>query len=223
VGVAQLALFDLDNTLIDRNAAYRLWAEEFAADRGLAPDAVDQLVALDGDGFTPREEVFGQARERFGLADPVEDLIDAYHRRYPHHLSFPAASLSGLRALRAAGWKVGIVTNGLRFQQQKLEAARLVDEVDGVCISDLVGSWKPDPGIFLEAARRCGAELAGWMVGDSGPADIRGGQGVGLRTIWLTRGRRWELGDPEPDACVDTVAEAVEVILSDGAPPRDGR
>jgi putative hydrolase of the HAD superfamily len=61
------------------------------------------------------------------------------------------------------------------------------------------------------------------MVGDSGPADIRGGQGVGLRTIWLTRGRRWELGDPRPDACVDTVAEAVELILSDGAPTRDGR
>jgi len=207
-------LFDLDNTLVDRDAAFRLWAGEFAAGRGLPADAVDRLVALDGDGFTPREEVFARARESFSLADPVEDLIEDYHHRYPRHITLPERSRSGLRALRSAGWKVGIVTNGVRVQQRKLEAARLLDEVDGVCISDLVGSWKPDPGIFEEAARRCGTGLAGWMVGDSGPADIRGGQAVGLRTIWMTRGRTWDLGDPWPDSCVDTVAEAVEVILS---------
>lgn len=211
-------LFDLDNTLVDRDAAFRLWAGEFAAGRGLPADAVDRLVALDGDGFTPREEVFARARESFSLADPVEDLIEDYHHRYPRHITLPERSRSGLRALRSAGWKVGIVTNGVRVQQRKLEAARLLDEVDGVCISDLVGSWKPDPGIFTEAARRCGCELEGWMVGDSATADIRGGQGVGLRTIWFHRGRTWDLDGPGPDAVAADIPSAVGIIL-DGGPP----
>ena len=216
--MAPLALFDLDNTLLDRDAAYRRWAEEFASTRGLPPGAVDRLVEFDGDGFTSREDVFTQVRDSFSLADGVEELIEGYHRDYPAHFTFPDGSRSGLRALRAAGWSVGIVTNGFNFQQRKLDVARLVDEVDAVCISDLVGAWKPDPAIFEEAARRCGAGLEGWMVGDSGAADIRGGQGVGLRTIWLPRGRSWDLGDPRPDACVDTVAQAVEVILGGAAP-----
>jgi FMN phosphatase YigB (HAD superfamily) len=215
--VAPLALFDLDNTLLDRHAAFRRWAEEFASARSLPPGAPDLLVELDADGSTSRQDVFTRARDHFSLADSVGALIEEYHRDYPVHFTFPDGSRSGLRALRAAGWKVGIVTNGFAFQQRKLDVARLVDEVDGVCISDLVGAWKPDPAIFEEAARRCGSELRGWMVGDSGTADIRGGQGVGLRTVWMTRGRTWDLGDPGPDACVDTVTRSVAVIL--GGPP----
>jgi FMN phosphatase YigB (HAD superfamily) len=111
-----------------------------------------------------------------------------------------------------------VVTNGPRFQERKLEVTRLDDEVDAVCVSALVDSWKPDRGIFEEAARRCGAALDGWMVGDSPSADIRGGQGVGLRTIWIHRDRAWELGAPAPDAQVGDVAAAVRVILGEVGP-----
>jgi FMN phosphatase YigB (HAD superfamily) len=110
---------------------------------------------------------------------------------------------------------VGVVTNGPASQLRKLDVTGLHEEVDAVCVSGLVDSWKPDPGIFVEAARRCGVDLEGWMVGDSGPADIRGGQGVGLRTIWCTRGRSWDLGPPEPDARVTDVPTAVRVILGE--------
>jgi len=78
---------------------------------------------------------------------------------------------------------VGVVTNGPPSQWDKLEATRTVDEFDAVCISAVVGSWKPDIGIFREAARACGVPLEGWMVGASAEADIVGGAGAGLRTI----------------------------------------
>ncbi len=163
--MAPLALFDLDNTLLDRETAYRRWAAEFASVRGLPPGAVDRLVDLDGDGFTSRTDLFTQVRDGYSLGDSVDGLIGEYHRHYPTHFTFPDGSRSGLRALRAAGWRVGIVTNGFSFQQRKLDAVGLVDEVDGVCISDLVDAWKPDPAIFEEAARRCGPGcMAGWSA-----------------------------------------------------------
>ena len=87
-----------------------------------------------------------------------------------------------------------------------------------LCVSALVGSWKPDPGIFAEAAHRCGTALEGWMVGDSPSADVRGGQGVGLRTIWFHRGRTWDLGGQEPDAQVADVPAAVRIILGEDDP-----
>jgi len=148
----------------------------------------------------------------------VDDLVEAYHVDYPAQFSFPDPSRAALRRLRSSGWKVAVVTNGPKFQERKLEVTGLGDEIDAVCVSAVVGSWKPDPGIFAEAARRCGSKLEGWMVGDSAAADIRGGQGVGLRTIWFHRGRTWDLDDPLPDAQVADVPAAVRVILDKGLP-----
>jgi FMN phosphatase YigB (HAD superfamily) len=208
-----VVMFDLDNTLLDREAAFARWAHTFCQAHGLPDDAHDWLIAADDDGFRPREEVFAAVRARYAVADPVEDLVHAYHRDYPTTFVFPADSRNALRRLRSVGWKVAVVTNGLKFQEQKLAVTQLGDEVDAVCVSALVDSWKPDRRIFEEAARRCGVDLEGWMVGDSGPADIRGGQGAGLRTIWIHRGRTWDLGGPEPDAQASDVPAAVRLIL----------
>ena len=155
-------------------------------------------MAGDDDGMRDREELLTDVRERFGLEVPVDDLVEAYHVDYPAEFTFPDTSRAALRRLRSSGWKIAVVTNGPRFQERKLEVTGLEDEVDAVCVSAVVGSWKPDPGIFAEAARRCGCPLEGWMVGDSAAADIRGGQGVGLRTIWFHRGRTWDLDGPLP-------------------------
>jgi len=212
-----VAMFDLDNTLLDREAAFARWARSFCAARGLPDDAHAWLVAADDDGFRPREEVFAGVRSRYAVGESVEELVHAYHRDYPTSFVFPVDSRNALRRLRSAGWKVAVVTNGLRFQERKLSVTQLGDEVDAVCISGLVDSWKPDRGIFEEAAHRCGVDLEGWMVGDSGPADIRGGQGVGLRTIWIHRGRTWDLGGPEPDVQVSDVPAAVRIILGEDA------
>jgi len=212
-----IVLFDLDNTLVDREAAFARWADSFCEAYGLPDDAHPWLVAADGDGFRPRDEVFAGVRSHWDVDDPVEDLVAAYHRDYPTAFEFPATSRNALRRLRSAGWKVAVVTNGPRSQERKLEVTGLRDEIDAECVSALVDSWKPDPGIFEEAARRCGVELDGWMVGDSGQADIRGGQGVGLRTIWFHRGRTWDLGGPPPDAQVADVPAAVRVILGEDA------
>lgn len=218
-----LALFDLDNTLLDREAAFTRWAGAFVAgldlpDRGVTgegrDDPVGFLIGADRDGFAPRDEVFSAFSSCYDLDLDVADLVEAYRESYPKAFELRPAARAGLRALRAAGWKVGVVTNGLKFQESKLTATGLIEEIDGFCVSGTIDSWKPDSFIFEEAARRCGSGLDGWMVGDSPEADIRGGQGVGLATIWLQRGRTWPLDPPLPDVQVVSVEAAIDVILS---------
>lgn len=70
----RLALFDLDNTLVDLDEAFQVWTAEFAAEHGLEHDAVDWLLRLDRDGFPHREVFFGKVRERFTLPETVEEL-----------------------------------------------------------------------------------------------------------------------------------------------------
>jgi FMN phosphatase YigB (HAD superfamily) len=44
-------------------------------------------------------------------------------------------------------------------------------------------------------------------------ADMAGGRGAGLRTIWMARGRTGDPSEPPPDAVADTIAGAVDIIV----------
>jgi putative hydrolase of the HAD superfamily len=212
-----LALFDLDNTLIDRAGAFREWATRFTADRALGPQEIEWLERIDDDGFAPRSEFFAEVRRRYGLAESVDDLVARYRTEYPRCVRPPSeATRAALHDLRVRGWKIAIVTNGSRSQQAKIAAAGLSTIVDGWAISEVVGSRKPELAIFRAAADFCGSTLDGaWMVGDSAQADIAGAIVCGLRSVWISRGRAWAETDYEPDAIAETVAEAVVHILAE--------
>jgi putative hydrolase of the HAD superfamily len=212
--MTRLALFDLDNTLVDRARAFEGWMDLFIAEQSLPAEARSIIHRFDGDGFLPREQFFENLREEFSLETPIKTLLDRYYVDYISRFVVESATVDALRSLRADGWKLAVVTNGPPSQMRKLEVANLVHEFDAVCVSDIVGSHKPDARIFEEAARRCGLPLDGWMVGDSPSADIVGGQRAQLRTIWMSRGRTWDEAEPAPDAIVTSIPEAVNIIAS---------
>jgi HAD superfamily hydrolase (TIGR01549 family) len=214
--VAGLVLFDLDNTLANREAAFRRWAEHFAVEHGLEASSVEFLCAGDDHGLVPRDELFASLRARYGVTASVEELVTRYRADYPRHFEPDPDVRAALNALRAAGWKIGIVTNGPTSQNAKVASLGLGDLVDGVCVSADVGVDKPDRRIFDLTAARCGARLEGWMVGDSVDTDIVGGRAAGLRTVWLHHGRIWERADLAPDAVVATVEDAVRFITDRG-------
>jgi HAD superfamily hydrolase (TIGR01549 family) len=210
----RLALFDLDNTLFDRASAYRRWSEAFVARRNLGPEALELLIDLDRDGHAPRAAVFGPLCERFGLEESPEAIEAIYRVEYPEFFRPDPDVRDALRAIRAKGWVTVIVTNGPPNQIEKIERCGLSDVMDGWCISDVVGAAKPDPAIFKAAAALVDRPLTGWMIGDTADADVLGGRGVGLRTIWLARGRAHPTA-PElrADVTVEGIAEALSFLL----------
>jgi putative hydrolase of the HAD superfamily len=214
--MAPLALFDLDNTLVDRQATFRRWAESFAADHRLDLQAVDWLCEADNDGFARRIDVFGEACRRYGLREDPDDLTSTYWADYVACYCPDPSVVGALDRLRKAGWRVGIVTNGPSSQHEKVARSGLGDLVDACCVSEEVGAAKPDPLIFAEALRRCGhagdpSEV--WMVGDTPEADIAGGRKAGFMTAWMHRGRKWPVTEYRPDAEIGSVSDAVELIL----------
>ena len=212
-GTPGVALFDLDNTLIDRNRGFRRWAVGFLAERGLDAADLDWVVRTDGDGQATRHEFFAAVRARYGLVDTEDDLVAGYHDVVASLYSPELPVLRGLQALRAAGWRTAVVTNGPESQFDKMCAAGLDTVIDGWCISGVEGVAKPERRIFEEAARRCGSPLQGWMVGDTPEIDILGGINAGLRTIWVARGRNWSISEYTPDLVAGDATEASRMIL----------
>lgn len=206
-------LLDLDNTLADREAAFLAWAhskgERWAPNE---PDAVAYLIEQDDDGIRPRREFFSQVRQRFDLQDSVEALVAGYRTELRNALpAVPGYVVERLHGLRAAGWKLAVVTNGdAQVQAQKIDHLGILGLLDACCISGALGIRKPDPRIFEIAAARCGESLTGaWMVGD-GEADIIGAQRAGVQSIWLHRGRAW----PRPDLRPNHIANNLHAALA---------
>jgi len=215
-----LMLFDLDNTLIDRNLTFRDWAAEFLQERSLPPTDLSWLVTLDCGGHTHRQTLMRATVERYGLAEDIEVLLKEYRETLIRLINCPPSHQNALRTARSAGWTLGIVTNGSTAHQlAKIEQTGLADLVDGWVISEEVGCAKPDPRIFRIAARRCGfAERSawaadGWMVGDHAPADIAGACVSGLRSVWLDHGRPWPETAYSPTLTAPSLPEAVRLIL----------
>jgi len=210
----RLALFDLDNTLVNLDEAFQAWAEEFADEHGLEREAIRWLLSLDQAGYPHREVFFKKVRARFALPESVDELWSRYRQRMPYLVDCRSEVMDGLSRLRASGWKVAIVTNGTADNQLgKIQRTGLAEAVDAYALSGVDGMRKPDIDLFEVAAKRCGAVLAdgGWMVGDHLVADIGGGCAAGLRTIWIDRGT-WPDHDHNADHVVTDVLQALEIL-----------
>jgi putative hydrolase of the HAD superfamily len=208
-----LALFDLDNTLIDRRGTLEDWTRAFVRSRRLPREA--ELVICDRLRARAYPTDFVYLREVLELSDSPDDLWREYVEGVARSVScFPGVRES-LEGLRRTGWTIGIATNGAGdIQRAKIAATGLASLFDGTCISEEVSARKPAQGHFEFAAALCGARLCagGWMVGDNPEADIEGGRAAGLRTAWVANGRQWSNGPSKPDVVASGVAKAIEAM-----------
>lgn len=211
-----LLLFDLDNTLLDRDGPFRAWGERFLEGLGAPPTDIDWLLSADADGLTDRWDLADAIRDRYALRTPSVDLVEELHDGVAAQTRLDPLVACALRIADDAGWVPVVVTNGVvRQQEAKIRRTGLDRYVADWVISEEAGVSKPNPRIFALAAQRVRMPLRGaWVVGDSPEADIGGAAAVGLPSVWLHRGRRWSDSRFVPTRTVDGLIAAVATVLA---------
>ncbi|MER5780208.1 HAD family hydrolase [Streptomyces mobaraensis] len=207
-----VGLFDLDDTLIRRQAAYERWAAEFS-DKHRVP--LEWLLETDPAYSSRRAEFFTLVKATFGVQPGVPELHAQYRRRLPELIEPDPRVNAMLAGLREAGWRLGVVTNGLVDKQTtKIRRAGLHDLVDAVVISDALDVWKPDARIFHHALTQLGTRPGPHvvMVGDSLENDVAGAHGAGLTAVWVSDGRPLPSTGPRPHHTIRTVHEASALL-----------
>ena len=216
----RFALFDLDDTLVDAKAALRAWAADFASEylpdvEGAASEVFGRVdVAANWPAFV------ADVRRRYGITVSDEQLMAHVAEVFPGKFVLEERVRRGLAELRAAGWLLGVVTNGSTLvQQAKVDSIGLRPHVDVVVDSEAAGHRKPDRRIFEIAAAGLGVDLGphGWMVGDRLDKDIVGGAAAGLRTVWISPDRQLPEGAPQPTRVAGSVMEAFAMVGECGA------
>lgn len=236
-------LFDLDDTLHDDTLAYQSAAEEVAhevaAEHGV--DALELKAAyiaqaegfwkkLSPDAFAVklaeiRPQLWQAALESVGLADEelAHRLADRYSEyRKKRYVVFPGV-IELLTELRAAGKKLGIITNGFaETHHEKIALLRIGEFFDALFIADEVGMIKPDPLLFAHACTTLGVAAArSAMVGDRYDRDVKGAAAAGLFTVYLkVRDEVLPDGCTPPDATCGSILEVSRVLLGNPPPSR---
>ncbi|MET8681831.1 HAD family hydrolase [Streptomyces sp. NPDC004647] len=211
----RLVLFDLDNTLLDRQWALAEWAADFCRTHGLDGGAEGHLVDALQERAYPA--TFERLRHELVLEEPAAKLWDDYVTGIAARVPRRPEVIEGLEQLHAARWRLGILTNGAAdIQRAKIAAAGLTRSVDAIVISEEIGARKPEADAFHVAVARCGGTPweDGWMVGDNPENDIRGGQSAGLRTIWVRQDGPWPDHLTPPDHAVPDALSAIKLLLS---------
>ncbi|WP_116246706.1 HAD family hydrolase [Nocardiopsis sp. FIRDI 009] len=220
--------FDLDDTLIDDNAASstglravmeRLGHPDFAAARTLWDVQTEISFGAYLRGGLSLEQ---QRRERIralavqaGHADIADQHCDElYHLYLDAHRSgwqvFPD-TLPALNALASAGYRLAVVTNGVEsLQHAKMQALELTPYFHAVVCADSAGAGKPDPRIFELAAQRLGVDpRACWHVGDQIQSDGVGAVASRMRPIMIDRQSRQQLEGVTTIASLDELLQLV--------------
>ncbi len=188
-------LFDFDDTLGKRDAAFRQGLHRFV--RYYFPELTEEET------LRRREEMFFYNRAGYGNAIRYSDLVahflakwertdvepelalrrlcDGFSSDYPLHPDV----IPTLLALRKQGYKLGLVTNGSRYpQNRKLDDSGLRSYFDLVMVCGEEGLQKPHPLLFRRAAARLGVPVACCLfVGDHPVNDIRAALDAGMSAV----------------------------------------
>jgi putative hydrolase of the HAD superfamily len=197
-------LFDAGGTLIRLDYAYmRACAQRrnhevsdaaLARAEAVVRREIDRRAAQSGG---PRDRdadrvamYFGAVLESAGVArDAAEEaaieLAEEHARSNLWRVAMPGAA-EVVAALRARGFRVGVVSNADGRAAALLAAAGLAPHLETIVDSHLEGIEKPDPEIFRRALARIDVPAARAVyVGDIFAIDVLGARAAGLSAILI--------------------------------------
>lgn len=209
-------ILDLDETLYPRerfvSSGFAAVARQVASAHGIDVTRAYGVLTRAHAGPENGRELQALCHRLALSQDLVPAMLDVFRRHVPA-IWLNHAVAETLQALRASGWRLAILTNGLPSVQFRKIAALglslLVDEV--TYAEEHVAGGKPAAGAFRAVLRSL--ELAPEQcicVGDDLVNDIHGARAVGIRTIRVARGARTLAPGDEADMVIDHVAQLPE-------------
>jgi phosphoglycolate phosphatase len=186
-------VFDLDGTLVDTAPDLHAHLNEMLAELGRPGFVLDEVRPMIGDGARMLLRRGLDASGGMPAGVDLEGLFNEFLRRYTARPLRFGAAFDGvpqaLRALEAAGIKLGVCTNKPQAPTDRLLAELdLARHFPVVIGGDSLSVRKPDPGHLQAVLDRLGAEpKRAVLVGDSAN-DVSAAAAIGMPCVLVSFG-----------------------------------
>lgn len=189
-------LFDLDDTLIDRDKAvdnmflnifekcYEDVKHTTKSEMLQRFKEYDKRSYGNSDKTKVLESLFNEFPPKYRL--PSHDIQDFWNNHFPQCFSVNQSTINILNTIKEQV-EVAIITNGsTQRQKAKIINTNLNSCFDTIIISEEVGLSKPDKRIFELALNRLNVRPeSALFVGDNLELDIGGSQSANIKGIWF--------------------------------------
>ncbi len=178
-------IFDMDGTMVDSMPFHaRSWTE-FTRRHGIAMETDEILRRTTGrNGVECIRELFGWQTTEARALELIAEKEDVYRELFEPEFREVAGFLHFEGAARRRGLKIAVATAGdahniafvLRNLRMPVPPLAIVGGDEGL-------PGKPEPALFLEAARRVGAAPEDCIVFEDAPFGIEGARRAGMRAV----------------------------------------
>jgi len=208
------AIVDLDGTMVDTVGDFEAALGRMLADLGHAPVSREFIARTVGKGT--EHLIHSTLAEAGAPASAYAHALQRYGQHYlainGEHSSVYAGVVEGLRAMRAAGWRLACLTNKPTAFARPLLAKKGLDVFfDHAFGGDDFARKKPDPLPLVETCRALGSKPARTlMVGDSSN-DAAAARAAGCPVLLVSYG--YNHGEPVAAAGADAVVDRLDEVL----------
>lgn len=161
------------------------------------------------------KEIFTRLKEKYGLKQEVDELVDTYQQRYIEHLK----TLTEEKPIMGVDILIGeLRKRGLRLALGSSATRRNIDAVleffglrhcfEAVVSGCEVERSKPSPDIYIEAAKRLGVEPSECVVIEDSSNGIQAAKLAGMKCVAY---RNLNSGDQDLSQA-DRVIDAFEAL-----------
>ncbi len=216
-------LFDLDDTLLDRNKAvdnlFLLVLEKCYED---VSDTVKNNMLQKFKEYDKRE--YGISNKTIVLESlfdefapiyrlPHNYIQDFWNENFPTCFSIDQNTIHFLNHIKSH-FKIGIITNGSTHRQKaKIINTNLNNYFDTIIISEEVGLSKPDKRIFELALNKLNVQPEDVLfIGDDLEKDIAGPQNANIKGVWFNPQKIKNTTKIQPYAEINTLDSLLSYV-----------
>ncbi len=178
-------IFDMDGVLIDTEPTWRRIEIDVYRSLGCTVNETDMVETMG----VPILDVVRQWHSRFPWPEPAveqvaTDIVDAMVVEIATHGEPMPGVHDAIKVVRDRGLPMAIASSSpLRMIESVAHRLGIADAIDVVCSADDEVAGKPDPAVFLAAARRLGVAPAECLVIEDSPNGVRAAVAAGMTCV----------------------------------------